>query len=223
MADGRLGSDELYGMFANARRGDPSAKDALLSELRRSVLRLIRSRVKSAVAARAVAEDLTQEVLIRVTGALATCEAESGAQLVAWVFTIARHVVIDWRRRRSEELSRRYEGRSLDAFEPADVLAQGSESEADRALGELLFEAQGVLSARTQEVIRQRILYGATWQEAGGAAGTTTGGAKRRWQRATVRLEGEILERVRAIQDGNLRREILRRIGRTASVAEEEE
>lgn len=87
-----------------------------------------------------------------------------------------------------------------------------STSEIDRALGRLLLEAQSVLSEGTQEVIRRRLIYSESWEEAGRAAGTTAGGAKRRWQRAQERLRREVLQRARALPE-QMRREVLRRLG----------
>lgn len=213
MAERSSGSRELYELFIDTRSGDASARDALLGRLGSPVFRFIRNRVSGVLAARAAAEDLTQEVLIRVNGAVEGCEAQSEAQLLAWVFSIARHAVIDWRRRRAEELRRQYDGRPLDAFEATSGLTRAPESEADRLLGEMLHEAHAHLSPGTQEVIRQRLLYGATWRAAGEAAGTTAGGAKRRWQRATQRLRREVLRRAETIDDDELRREVLRRLG----------
>jgi len=215
VAERRSGWDELFALFVDARSGDASARDALLRRLRPPLLRFIRKRVGRALAARAVAEDLTQEVLIRVSGAVQGCEAQSEVQLLAWVFTVARHAVIDWRRRRAEEHSRRNDGRPLDAFEAPSDIARTMRSEADRVLGEVLLDAQTVLSPGTQEVIRQRLLYGARWRAAGEAVGTTAGGAKRRWQRAIQRLASEVARRVQMIEDDETRREVLRRVGRT--------
>lgn len=212
MVKQRPRSKEMYGLFNEARRGDASARNILLNRLRPPVFRWIRNRVSGAIATHALAEDLAQDVLIRINEALEECEAGSEAQFMAWVFTIARHVVIDWRRREPEEVGRRYEAGQLDGLVVSADVSGAVGSEADRLLGKVLLEAQAGLSPGTQEVIRQRLLYGATWRAAGEAAGTTAGGAKRRWQRATRHLRREVLRRAETIGDDELRREVLRRL-----------
>lgn len=210
MADGHEGpaTGSLYRLFSEAKKGSAASRDELLTALRPRIFRFILRRVGGAVAAHEVAEDLTQDVLLRIHDGLPGCEARSEAQLVAWAFTIARHVVIDWRRKRTLE-----EETPGDAPAPSlGTVVEGAlegPSPEDRLLGELLFAAQATLSPGTQEVIRQRLLYGATWRVAGEAIGTTAGGAKRRWQRALVRLEREILQQVGNIRDAGLRRAVL--------------
>lgn len=208
------GTEELYNLFVVARAGDSASGDALLRELRPAVQRAILARVHRAISAHAVAEELTQDVLLRVSTALQECHARSGAEFMSWAFTITRHVVIDWRRRRTAQLEHRADGVSVDGVQPDTDFANESVSEVSRILGRLLLDAQVELNLRTQEVIRQRLLYGATWRVAGQAAGTTAGGAKRRWQRAMPRLEEAILRGVREITDHNLRGQVLRRLGR---------
>ena len=83
----------------------------------------------------------------------------------------------------------------------------------EQVLGSLLLEAQAELSEGTQEVLRRRLLYHDIWREAGEAVGTTPGGAKRRYQRATERLRKEVLRRIEDLPDPELREALLRRIG----------
>lgn len=211
-------STDQYQLFLGARKGDWASREELLGRLRPRILRLIRHRVSGAIAARLVAEDITQDVLVRINGSMERCDAQSEAQLMAWVFTIARHAVIDWRRQRVREHVGRCEWQSPEIVRNVARATREPVAKADRLVGELLLEAQGVLSPDTQEVIRQRLLFGATWRAAGEAVGTTAGGARRRWQRAVARLEREMLQRIGALEDEELRQEVFRRIGRDDTV-----
>lgn len=211
----------LYGQFLSARGGDEEALDGLLEHVRPILLRDVRDRVRSASATEAVAEELTQEVLLRVAEGLATCRARSEAQLLAWSRTIARHVVIDWRRRRSQEHELRIADSLADphrreplggSLGPHELGAHG-DAEVDQVLGRILMEAQDALSPGTRCVLVSRLLYGDTWRAAGNRAGTSSGGAKRRYQRAVVRLRREVLERVQQVEDEDLRRALLERLG----------
>lgn len=216
---------ELYGKFLVARGGDRDALNELLEHLRPIILRGVRNRVRSAACAEAVAEELTQDVLLRVTEGLAGCRALSEAQLLAWTRTIARRVVIDWRRRRAHEHGRRTPGGLaapdtrapvaglLPPYEPG---TQG-DSEVDHVLGQILMEAQEALSPGTQRVLVGRLLYGDTWRAAGCRAGTSAGGAKRRYQRAVARLHREVLLRVRQVENEDLRRALLAKLGEDAA------
>lgn len=212
----------LYERFLAARGGDREALNDLLEGLRPHILRQVRDRVRSATVPRAVAEELTQDVMLRVAEGLAGCRARSEAQLHAWCRTIARRVVIDRYRRYAEEKERRATGALADLLwnQVAGNAAYGS-AEPDRGdvsrreakLGRILLEAQQVLSDGTREVLRRRLLYGDSWAEVGDAVGTSAAGAKRRYQRAQARLRKEVLQRIRTVPDERIRRALLRRVG----------
>jgi RNA polymerase sigma factor (sigma-70 family) len=216
--DGHEGSAtcRLYRLFVDAKKGSAAARGELLTALRPRIFRFVLKRVGGTPAAHEVAEDITQDVLLRIHDGLLCCRARSEAQLVAWTFTIARHAVIDWRRKRTLEEAAPGDARAPSLRNVAEGAPERPSPE-DRLLGELLLAAQATLNPDAQEVIRQRLLYGATWRVAGEAIGTTAGGAKRRWQRALVRLKREVLLEVGKIQDESLRRAVLNRLGRNDS------
>lgn len=213
--------EELLEWLEKARKGDERSLARLLEHLRPRIEAYLRDRVRSNPTAGALAEELTQDTLLRAASSIDECRAETSAQLSAWARTIARRTSIDWYRKREQELARRA------WTEPAEVPAAVLRStviddpggtipedggRVDRALGRLLMEAQSELSAGTQEVIRRRLLYGDTWSEAGQTIGTTAGGAKRRWQRAQKRLRREVRKRAGRLPP-DLRRAVLRRLG----------
>jgi RNA polymerase sigma-70 factor (ECF subfamily) len=82
-----------------ARAGDASAFDALVGLLGASVYRFVRARVPDADA-----EDLTQRVFVRVIEGLPGYQ-DRGLPFSAWVFRIARNVVVDAGRARRDHLS----------------------------------------------------------------------------------------------------------------------
>lgn len=209
-----------------ARQGDGEALSRLLAAVRPEIVRYLESKLASHPSSHALAEELAQDTLVRVANAVRECRAETVGQLKAWLKTIARRRTIDHYRRRQQELEARAwsvwdEGERAsstawqEAREARISLVDEDASEAEAALGELLLEAQAVLSEGTQEVLRRRILYGDTWAEAGRSAGTTAGGARRRWQRAQVRLRREVLRRAESLP-ADIRQEVLRLIGEGA-------
>lgn len=211
----------IYEQFLAAQQGDRVALNELLATLRPEILAAVGRRVRSAPATQALAEELTQEALLRITEGLSGCRAGTVKQFHAWYWRIALNVVRDWYRRRSEEQSRRVGVQLSEALrrhpgetvQDREELKHGDERAVDELLGEILLEAQEVLSEGTQIVIRRRLLYGDSWQRAGEAAGTTAGGAKRRYQRAVVRLRKEVISGIRSVPDEDLQAALLRRIG----------
>lgn len=208
---------ECMELLEEARGGSERALSRLLDELQPEVTAYLRGRVGSNPAPDALAQELAQQVLLRVAESVGVCRAKTTAQFRAWVRTIARRAAVDWYRRREPELERRIWKEWEEV--PGDALRSAlpdsgntTRSEIDRVLGELLYEAQAVLSDGTQEVVRRRFLYGDTWAEAGRVIGTTRGGAKRRWQRAQERLRREVVERAEQLPP-ELRKEVLSRIG----------
>lgn len=211
----------LVELLDAARQGEDQALSELLDRLRPEVERYLRGRLDSSPSTAALADELTQVVLLKAAASIDDCRAGTPAELRAWVRTIARRSAIDWHRRRKLEIDRRV-WEDLEEV-PGELLGQAmvekwisanvkSPTKADRALGRLLTEAQAVLSEGTRVVIRRRLLYRDTWAEAGRAIGTTPAGAKRRWQRARERLRREVLNRVEELCP-SLRRKVRRRLG----------
>lgn len=75
-----------------ARSGDDPAFSSLWRDLQPPLLRYL------VVASGPAAEDLASETWLRVAQGLARFHGDEGG-FRAWVFTIARHRLLDWRRR----------------------------------------------------------------------------------------------------------------------------
>lgn len=118
-----------------ARHGEEASFARLWRELQPPLLRYFR------VAASSVDEDLASETWLRVSQGLGRFEGDE-AEFRAWVFTIARYRVLDWRRRVARSRSRAvpYEQlaeRPADDDPAADALALLSTDAALRLVAEL--------------------------------------------------------------------------------------
>ncbi|HEX8928620.1 MAG TPA: sigma-70 family RNA polymerase sigma factor [Actinomycetota bacterium] len=141
------GFDEV---IAAARGGDERAFAVLWRDLQPALLRYLR------VVAHAASEDLASETWLEVARGLRRFRGdETGFR--AWVFTVARHRMIDWRRREArhpvtplppEEL--------LDRAEPDDAAAPVLEAISTRAALTLIAE----LPPDQAEVITLRVVAG---------------------------------------------------------------
>lgn len=214
------GSRPLLELLESAREGSGDDLEVLLRRLRPRVERYLVDRLQSHPSTDAIAEELTQETLVRVARSIGDCRARTEGELYSWVRTTARRIAVDRYRRRERELQQRLwedgrvDGRLLlETVVDEDTDPESPEVlEADDVLGRLLWEALAELTDGTQQVLRRRLLYGETWRQVGEVVGTTAAGAKRRFQRAQDRLRKEVVGRVDELPD-DLRRKVLRRWG----------
>ena len=103
------------------REGNPRAFELLLARHERKVWNFLRRSVGDPT----LAEDLLQEVFLRVIRAQADVDWRGEARFTTWVYTIARNLCIDHARRAVHR-----DARSLDA--PTRVDAEASETLHDR-------------------------------------------------------------------------------------------
>lgn len=215
--------DDRVDLLDQARQGDGTALNQLLEFLQPEIRTYLKGQIQSHPSSSAQAEELTQEVLLRIARSIESCQANSAGELWSWIRSIARNVVTDRYRKRKGELDRRIWSSDETLLARAtlhQVFGGGSGSNAgdvradlDIVVGRILLEAQGELSAGTQEVVRRHVLLDETWRETGEAIGTTGPGAKRRWQRALDRLRKEVLNRIDELPQP-LRQAALNRLGR---------
>lgn len=119
---------------------------------------------------RARAEDVVQETLLRAWRSPGVLEAADGARR-AWLFTVARHVLIDeWRSRRSQ--------RELPTAEPPET-ATGDETDAVLESW-LVAEALTRLSADHRRVLVECFYCGRSVAEAARRLGVPEGTVKSR-------------------------------------------
>jgi RNA polymerase sigma-70 factor (ECF subfamily) len=89
-----LDKDDAHDLMIRARAGDPDAFEAICRRGRPYIATVIRR-----LADPARVEDLTQEALLHAWRGLDTWQP-TGHSVLAWLATIARHVVVDEYRRR---------------------------------------------------------------------------------------------------------------------------
>lgn len=178
----RLRAPSFSVLLAAAQRGDENAIAALWRAHRPAVLRYFR------VAAPPVAEDLDAETWIEVAKRLSTFTGDEDA-FRAFLFTVARHRLVDWRRRtgRRPEVAvgdRLPEGAGPDAS--VAVLQDVGTSEALRLLSQL--------SPDQAEAIALRVVAGLTVEEVGRLTGKKPSAVRVLCHRGLRRLAARIAE-----------------------------
>ena len=152
--------------------------DAVYRQHVAPVWRYVRARVPD----QAEAEDMTSEVFLRATRAWPTYDAGKGAVL-PWLIGIARHVVVDWWRRRPA-----VPVADVDPGTTGDV-----EAEAMRRLGgDDLRRHFAVLTDRERDAVALRFGAGLASAEVGEQLGISDAGARMLVHRAVTKLREEV-------------------------------
>jgi RNA polymerase sigma-70 factor, ECF subfamily len=133
-----------------AQAGDEQAFSVLWRDLQPAVLRYVR------VAARQAAEDLAADTWVSVIRGLGRFRGDEQA-FRAWVFTLARHRVIDWHRQAARRPIQSVPIATVADWQaPDDPVAAVLEAQSTRAALALLAE----LPADQAEVVALRVLAG---------------------------------------------------------------
>jgi RNA polymerase sigma-70 factor, ECF subfamily len=137
-------------VLAAAQDGDTQAFAVLWRDLQPGVLRYLR------VAASAAAEDLASDTWVSVIRGLSRFRGDE-QQFRAWVFTAARHRVVDWHRQAARQRADPLPSRLLvDRAAPDDPAAEALEAQSTRAALALIAE----LPRDQAEVVALRVLGG---------------------------------------------------------------
>ncbi|MBP2583348.1 RNA polymerase sigma-70 factor (ECF subfamily) [Streptomyces sp. PvR006] len=170
-------------LLARARAGDPEAFASLYNDHQLPVFRFVLARVRD----RHLAEDLTQETFLRAMRAFADF-AWRGTDVRAWLYTIARNLVIDSGRARSRrpeivtgEIGEIF-SQSMAAAGPEDILFREGAT-TDRAA-----EAIACLPDHQRQVVTLRFLNELTVPETAAALGDTSAAVRARTHKAMVRM-----------------------------------
>ena len=155
---------ELVGM---ARKGDQDAFGKLFLAHHGAIFRLARATLGDG------ADDVASETFVRAWTALPKYQ-DTGAPFVAWLYGIARHVVVDELRRRSRS-------------EPQADIAMGrvEDSHDDRLM---LTTALDGLSDEQRQVLELKFFVGLTNDEVAAALGKTPGAVNAQQWRALQAL-----------------------------------
>jgi RNA polymerase sigma-70 factor (ECF subfamily) len=158
-----------------------TSTEAVWSQLSNDLRRFIRRRV----ADDQTADDLLQETFLRIHRGIESL-ANAG-RLTPWVYQIARNVVHDHYRARSENMA---------PLGETDTAEEGDDRFADSACqcAEWMAELIGQLPETYREAVRLSELEGFSQQEVAGRLGLSLSGAKSRIQRGR-RMLREVLDR----------------------------
>ena len=146
----------LQEIVGAAQRGDLEAFSTLYDHYFDRVYRYVMSRVREPPDA----EDLTQEIFLKVFRALPSFRFH-GPPFTAWLFRIARNTVVDWVRARKRI-------REVADLETLDDVPSRSDVEASVLAGldvEELYRALTEVTELQREVVRLRFIAGLTLSE----------------------------------------------------------
>lgn len=181
-----MSQTEFHSTMTAARAGADWAWRALYADLAPQVLRYLRGRGAPEP------EDLTGDVFVQVVAKIG--QFDGGAEdFRAWVYTIARHQLIDSARKRAR--------RPVDpASDEVLELAGGSVGLEDQALNRLataeVREAMKNLSPDQQDVLLLRLVSGLSINEVAAALGKKPGAIKALQVRAVAALRRNLPEGV---------------------------
>jgi RNA polymerase sigma-70 factor, ECF subfamily len=159
---------EFSAVLDQARHGDDAAFARLWRDLQPALLRYFR------VAAPSYQDDLASETWLRVSQGLARFDGDEDG-FRAWVFTIARHRALDWRRRvarspASAAPGERLEQRPADDDPAADAL--------DRLTTDVALTLIAQLPADQAEVVMLRAVAGLDVRRVGRIVGKRPGAVR---------------------------------------------
>jgi RNA polymerase sigma-70 factor (ECF subfamily) len=143
----------------------------------------LRSFVSRRVKQPADAEDVVQEIFLRIHRNLSTVKDE--ARLPAWIFTIARNAIVDYFRKNSRPAETIAEDFDL----PAPTERPGIDHSALQELAHCLEPMIEALPESYRHAIRLTDLRGLAQSEAAKKTGLSTSGMKTRVQRARCKLK----------------------------------
>lgn len=136
---------DLHELVARAQQRDPTAISELYSRYAHHILRYLYLRVGE----HELAQDLTQEVFIKVINGIARFEYRDEKAFYGWLYTIAGNVLHSHRRRRHLPVAPLDDGSQLEDQRSADDVQAVTERMAlQQAFDQLTRDQQQVLSLR---------------------------------------------------------------------------
>lgn len=176
------GDDQL--LLERARRGDRSARAALIAAHQRSVYALI-SRMM--VAHRAAIDDVAQESMLKMLEALPRFDPRGPAKLSTWILTIATRTAIDALRSRRTKLEALDEAALPRVETEAQAFAKLTMSKVEAAMAQLPDDHRAVLVLRAYHDL--------DYAEIAAALSIEEGTVKSRLARARAALKSALEER----------------------------
>ncbi|MFQ3664336.1 MAG: sigma-70 family RNA polymerase sigma factor [Chloroflexaceae bacterium] len=140
-----LSSDQLCAVIERAQQRDPTAISELYASYAGMILRYIHARVAEVE----LAQDLTQEVFIKIINGINRFEYRDEKAFLGWMYTIAANVLYSHQRRR-RVVSTPFDTREdlVDTSSENDVRMITDRIALQQALGQLTRDQQQVLTLR---------------------------------------------------------------------------
>jgi RNA polymerase sigma-70 factor, ECF subfamily len=179
---------ELNSLAVLASRGDQRALELLLARIRPMVVQYCRARIGSGTLGTQSAEDIAQDTLMAVVGALQRWQPDK--RVMAFIYGIASNKVVD-----------AYRAAGRDRSVPSEIvpdepdLDHGPEQAALH--GGMVAELRKLLDqlpAQHREILVLRVALGMTAVETAAAVGSTSGAVRVTQHRALTKLR-ELIER----------------------------
>jgi RNA polymerase sigma-70 factor (ECF subfamily) len=166
-------------LVAQAKQGEPAAFELIYDQHRQPIFNYIYFRVGDSK----LAEDLTSDVFVRMVDKIDTY-TQNGRPLAAWLYTIARNLVIDHHRRDNQ----------LDWVPLDERLIESKDHNPDKAtdhglLQECLMKALQHLTEDQRQVILLKFMERRSNAEVGSILGKTEGSIKSLQHRALAALK----------------------------------
>jgi RNA polymerase sigma factor (sigma-70 family) len=187
-------------------RTDPGCRQAqeeLYLCVRQGVLPYLSSRISAKLKARVDPEDVLHDAYLRVLGALDVFHPTTERAFLAWVYQIAKNLLIDCTRRRSLA-ARRFAGSasSIGGVRASGIVSpdRGPQSSIERR--DWIEGALRRLDETEAQVIRQRGLEGKSFEDIAASSGRTPGAVQRMYSRAIERLRGVLSTGTRTTRAG---------------------
>lgn len=173
-----LASENLRGLVGRAKAGDASAISELYRDYAGLVLRYIHIRVEE----RELAQDLTQEVFIKIINGIERFEYRDEKAFLGWLYTIAANVLSSHQRRR-RVVSTPFDTRD-------DLVDQRSQNDA-RAITERIALQQAIsqLTPDQQQVLTLRFFADMSNSEIAGLLRRSEGAVKAIQHRALQSMQ----------------------------------
>ena len=182
---------ELDELALRASGGDRQALSELLDRIRGPVVWQCRSRMSGRTIGQQTAEDIAQEVLIAVCGALGRFRPAE-TRWMAFVYGIVRNKVIDAYRAAGRDRSEPME----DLPDHIDDDRAGPEAAALRSADrEVLHELLAELPELQREVLALRVAMGYSAEETARTIGSTAGAVRVTQHRAMIKLRALLAKR----------------------------
>jgi RNA polymerase sigma-70 factor (ECF subfamily) len=153
------------------------------ADLTARVRGFVRRRVKD----RHAAEDIVQDVLLKVQAQMGAAPAED--RLSAWVFAVARNAIVDHYRQRAAR-----DHADVANVDPMAEAPPGDEDAAARDLAPCLLRMIEHLPEPYRQAVKLAELEGVTQRELAHRVGVSLSGAKSRVQRARQQLREMVLD-----------------------------